>query len=1155
MGSRAVYALLVGIDDYRPPVPPLQGCVNDIETVARILRERVGGEDTTLQLRVLSNREATRQAVVTGFREHLGRARQDDVALFYYSGHGSQEPAPPEFWHLEPDRLDETLVLVDSREPGQFDLADKELATLIGEVARDDPHVLVVLDCCHSGHATREAPDLEDGTAVRRAPIDDRLRPLSTFLSSTQEAAALAAAPADLARGEGHGGWFALDRGRHVLLSGCRASQTSKEVTHEGVPRGAMSVALERALEQGGDSLTYTDLHRWVVADVRNRVREQTPQLEAADPADLGRPFLGGAVTARRPYGTLAHARATGWEVDLGAVHGIAPPRGTETTEFAVLGHETQDLDDLAARVATARVTRVDPDRCRVDVTPVGAALAQDRTYKAVVVATPLPPVGVLIEGDPAAADALRAALAGGGTGRRSLLVEEASPAEAALRVAARPDGYRIGRPTAARPLVSDVTGADRTVAALEHMARWMGLAALHNPSTRLATGKVVVAVEPVPATAGGTGPRSGGGLDLFYDADTAPGFRLEVRNDTGRTLFCAVLDLTELYGVGSATYETAAVEIPPHAVLVANNGDPLAAYIPDELHAEGITELRDLLKVVVSTTQFDVAALLQDDLDLTTVDRTTRAAPPVLRSTLDRLVNRIAARHIGASPQAGEAAADWFATDVVVTVTRPAAGQRITPDTDVTLAPGLTVARHPALTAEVRLASAAEISRSVRTPPEPPVLRDDPDAQPFPLQRTRDTVPDFDVLELVDVRDAAAVTEDTPLRLHVDRPLDRDEELLAVAFDGEAYLPVGYGRPRARGDARGGGIDVVIERLPEPTSTTRDLRGSISILFRKLVLRRLGAQYRHPLLRLVRVDGERLTYDDDEAHVRAAVEGATDVLLYVHGIIGDTEGMARSSASTRVVPAPQLIGARFQAVLAFDYENLDTPIEKTAADLRDRLAAVGLVPGHRKHLVVVAHSMGGLVTRHLVEHFNGRDVVSHLVTAGTPNGGSPWPDVQQWATAALAFGLNRLGDVAWPARVLGGLVGIIERVDTALDEMTPGSEFLSRLFAAEDPNCRYDVVVGLRRLVPPAPDREQRRGLLRGLLQKVSPRRLVDPALQHIFDDEDNDIAVSRSSATHLPEGRRPAPRVHEVGCDHMSYFATEAGLRTIAAAVLGEG
>ena len=56
----------------------------------------------------------------------------------------------------------------------------------------------------------------------------------------------------------------------------------------------------------------------------------------------------------------------------------------------------------------------------------------------------------------------------------------------------------------------------------------------------------------------------------------------------------------------------------------------------------------------------------------------------------------------------------------------------------------------------------------------------------------------------------------------------------------------------------------------------------------------------------------------------------------------------------------------------------------------------------------------------------------------GTPNGGSPWPVVQDWATTALAVGLNELSKVAWPAAVLRGLVQAVEAVDVTLDQIRP---------------------------------------------------------------------------------------------------------------------
>jgi hypothetical protein len=177
---RIVYAFLVGIDIYPAPVYPLRGCVNDINRVETLLRARSTAQGDQLEVAKLTDAGATREALIAGFRSHLRRTGSEDVALFYYSGHGSQAPSPPEFWHLEPDRLDETLVCWDSRLPGKWDLADKDLAQLIQEVADQGPHIAVILDCCHSGSGTRALS--EEEVRVRRISVDDRIRPLHTFL-------------------------------------------------------------------------------------------------------------------------------------------------------------------------------------------------------------------------------------------------------------------------------------------------------------------------------------------------------------------------------------------------------------------------------------------------------------------------------------------------------------------------------------------------------------------------------------------------------------------------------------------------------------------------------------------------------------------------------------------------------------------------------------------------------------------------------------------------------------------------------------------------------------------------------------------------------------------------------------------------------------
>ena len=57
-------------------------------------------------------------------------------------------------------------------------LADKELSLLLAEVAANGPHVVVILDCCHSGGGTRDPfvrtrgwmPDVDNAEAGLARP-------------------------------------------------------------------------------------------------------------------------------------------------------------------------------------------------------------------------------------------------------------------------------------------------------------------------------------------------------------------------------------------------------------------------------------------------------------------------------------------------------------------------------------------------------------------------------------------------------------------------------------------------------------------------------------------------------------------------------------------------------------------------------------------------------------------------------------------------------------------------------------------------------------------------------------------------------------------------------------------------------------------------
>ncbi len=498
--TRTIYALFVGIDAYPSPVNPLNGCVNDVTRMRDLLAARVSGAGDHFAPRLLANEQATRQGLIDAWRGHLGQAGPEDVALFYYSGHGSQEHAPPEFWDFEPDRLNETLVCYDSRLPGGWDLADKELAQLISEVAAlrlaQGPHFAVILDCCHSGSGTRNAEEI----TVRQQMADTRTRPVSSYIVTPQQAAAL----------QGHGSgaasaataWTSIASGRHILLAACRPEQTAKETYFPGPSsyekRGAFSFYLQDTLQQTGAGLSYRDLFKRVYALVQQRVADQAPQLEASEPADLDQPFLGGALAPTPAVLTLSVNKTLGWVVDAGAVHGIPPPAGSgETTQLALFPFDVDlaRLRTLEQAIGQASVVQVFPGQslvapARFDRAP----LAATSTYKALVTSTPLPQLTVAFEGDNAALNLVRQALATAGPDEApSLLLRESDLTGAEYRLLADVETgrYRIRRATEALRFTIDTPGLGAESAMivalrLAHIARWVSTARLTNPASAL---------------------------------------------------------------------------------------------------------------------------------------------------------------------------------------------------------------------------------------------------------------------------------------------------------------------------------------------------------------------------------------------------------------------------------------------------------------------------------------------------------------------------------------------------------------------------------------------------------------------------------------------------------------------------------------------
>ncbi len=172
-GKAEDYALVVGVNDcsrYQLPdgtrPRPLRGAETDAVAVAALLRERGFG---ARNIHLITGTKATRDAIRAALGEAATRVHPTDRFLLYFAGHGTQvaDRAP----YDEPDRLDEALCASDADEHGAGLVLDDDLSRWLEEV--DAGQVIVILDCCHSGSATKDADD-DLASRFLPAPVERR---------------------------------------------------------------------------------------------------------------------------------------------------------------------------------------------------------------------------------------------------------------------------------------------------------------------------------------------------------------------------------------------------------------------------------------------------------------------------------------------------------------------------------------------------------------------------------------------------------------------------------------------------------------------------------------------------------------------------------------------------------------------------------------------------------------------------------------------------------------------------------------------------------------------------------------------------------------------------------------------------------------------
>ena len=251
-------ALCVGINDYPfGEENDLRGCVNDANDWANLLRNDFGFDD----VKQLLNGDATKDKIFAGLNELLAGAKSGDVLVFTNASHGTYVADK----NGDESKFDEAICPCDTK-PESLVL-DDELRGLFKNIP-DGVQFIVISDSCHSGSVTR----VKESEYRRNRELNPRV-----WGGRTVEPDKLRSVRKAKPEKYPESGM------REVLLSGCKANQTSADAHINGDFHGAMSYYAIQAIREGGPDQTYAQVHERLTQLLEEENYDQIPQLEGKE--------------------------------------------------------------------------------------------------------------------------------------------------------------------------------------------------------------------------------------------------------------------------------------------------------------------------------------------------------------------------------------------------------------------------------------------------------------------------------------------------------------------------------------------------------------------------------------------------------------------------------------------------------------------------------------------------------------------------------------------------------------------------------------------------------------------------------------------------------------------------------------------------------
>lgn len=1184
--SRTLYASLIGINAYQRN--ELNGCIKDVLGIDFLLRDWSSQQiDAPLHydpLYLLAPNETDelrldaykKEQGVQMFHElptfknvsekafsHLKKAKKGDICLLYYSGHGSQVDASEEFWASKSDRKNETLVCLDSRtNPEARDLIDKEIAWLLWDALHDeqgnekDVHCVLIMDCCHSGNISRG--DLEnDSIRYRHAPAAKNKVPLEQYLGFDN-------------------GFYTVDHGkadikiaRYVHLAAARDAEKAQESNIDG---GMFTSKLLNVLRAGGTNNSYRNLIQNLSVTVRNRVEQQNPVAYSREDGDLDKHFLGDGLEPYQASFEVRYDAVLGqWKMYGGTMHGLVPSgtNGKTMVKITDIDTEVEVIEAFSAIALLGGTGLLDLDPQREDYRAIVTRLASKKLQ--VGVSAGVLGHAVLLEG-------LKAAWLSEPHLYVDLDLESTKPADYMIQLTSD-DQLVLTKPSSHTPLFKREVNPESFLRNVDSVGKWINTSELKNSNSGFSPKDFIFRVEKIEGQAlsayniehlNGTVinnlPEE---LLLSHQNGHQPMFRLSIQIHPDSSLescFVGALYLTSKFGIDHTLIQSDESKLvkggSPVAFKFHSDGrmfKTIPVKLDEKYTALNINEVIAYIKLFISNKVIDLQRFKQADLELDGTKRNEQVRGDFGFENDDSVDDgtdwavfttrlRIVGKHKEKTLKSGEVA-DFSAFKLQVPSGFLAKAFAATGDDQIRK---LKQAKMRGLDEESDL-----LSTNIQPPAH--IWGDVLTANsPFASGMSSSSDNGIQVLELLPEKEGDAypvltagqeiLLEPAPMPFSP-RSVDGEELeeiVIPYGFDQESqlYFPLGYTDAEGR---------IHIQQLPPPSDgriqgdapLTRSIGGSIKLYFKKIFRKK---NINTLALYLIQPDGNWAKQSGDAASMKKHLQTHTDkkALLLIHGLKGDTRHIVealKDMAGLKEVA---------ECVLTYDYENLATPIQKTADKLQQDLKNVGFGGVGMPELVVVAHSLGGLVSRWMVEQLEGRYFVKHLIIVASSSAGSEMGTLGSATFSMLTHAINVTGPIKY---AITGLSFLLKKLELdaghTLKQLQPGSDFIQELAMSRPPaEVRYNVIGGDTALLKEYKGDDY-------FLKKVGyalKKGIVYPGLTlTLFKDESNDMAVTLKSMRSI-QGFDADKQMIIVASDHLAYFRERRCQEELLGLIKGE-